>query len=81
MAASDCTKAPAEQTVLKPPMSRKVLASAGVAAFVLGNRSRVEILDLRDARMIVSTAQACSPSLPRPARRRPASAVPRPGSS
>ena len=40
MAASDSTKAPAEQTVLKPPMSRKVLASAGAAAFVLGNRSR-----------------------------------------
>ena len=32
------------------PMSRKVLAFAGAAAFVLGNRSRVEILDLRDAR-------------------------------
>ena len=48
------TEATSEQTVLKPkPMSRKVLASAGVAAFVLGNRSRVEILDLRDARMIV----------------------------
>ena len=76
------TEAPAEQTALKPkPVSRKVLASAGAAAFVLGNRSRVEILDLRDARMIVSTAQACSPSRPRPARRRPASAVPRPGSS
>ena len=28
-------------------MSRKVLAFAGAAAFVLGNRSRVEILDLR----------------------------------
>ena len=33
----------------------KVLASAGVAAFVLSNRSCVEILDLRDARMIVWT--------------------------
>ena len=55
MAASQIsTEATSEQTALKPkPMSRKVLASAGVAAFVLGNRSRVEILDLRDARMIV----------------------------
>ena len=45
------TKATSEQTALKPtPLSRKVLASAGAAAFVLGNRSRVEILDLRDAR-------------------------------
>ena len=35
------TEAPAEQTALKPkPVSRKVLASAGAAAFVLGNRSR-----------------------------------------
>jgi len=33
--------------VLKPKLSRKVLTSAGVAAFVLGNRSRVEILDVR----------------------------------
>ena len=49
MAASDSTstEATSEQTALKPNMSRKVLASAGVAAFVLGNRSRVEILDLR----------------------------------
>ena len=46
MAASQIsTEATSEQTALKPiPMSRKVLASAGVAAFVLGNRSRVEIL-------------------------------------
>ena len=44
------TKATSEQTVLNTPLSRKVLASAGAAAFVLGNRSRVEILDLRDAR-------------------------------
>ena len=41
------TEATSEQTALKPNMSRKVLASAGVAAFVLGNRSRVEILDVR----------------------------------
>ena len=38
------TKATSEQTALCP-MSRKVLASAGVAAFVLSNRSRVEILN------------------------------------
>ena len=44
------TKATSEQTALKPgpcPISRKVLAFAGAAAFVLGNRSRVEILDVR----------------------------------
>ena len=36
-----------KMAVLKPKLSRKVLTSAGVAAFVLGNRSRVEILDVR----------------------------------
>ena len=52
--AASYPEATSEQTVLKPnPMSRKVLAFAGAAAFVLGNRSRVEILDLRDARMLV----------------------------
>ena len=85
MAASYSTITPeatSEQTVLKSkPMSRKVLAFAGVASFVLGKHSCVEILDFRDARVTLCTAQACSPSRPRPARRRPASAVPRPGSS
>ena len=42
------TEATSEQTVLKPkPLSRKVLAFAGVASFVLGNRSCVEILIFR----------------------------------
>ena len=50
MAASQISTEATSDAHKPKPMSRKVLASAGVAAFVLGNRSRVEILDLRDAR-------------------------------
>ena len=47
MAASQISTEATSDALKPKPMSRKVLASAGVAAFVLGNRSRVEILDVR----------------------------------
>ena len=42
------TKATSEQTALKPrPMSRKVLASAGVAAFVLNTQRAINTVELK----------------------------------